>query len=92
VVKRYPGRIISIYIRDIAVGKKQQIAKDVALALQQQGVEMILTENTVQAAKHAASAGLIYSEHIPAIEQDKKEDKGEAPGKEETGLLKESMR
>ncbi|WP_462252304.1 App1 family protein [Ferruginibacter sp.] len=85
VVKRYPGRIISIYIRDVAAGTKQQIAKDIAGAIQKEGVEMILTENSVTAAEHAATAGLIFKELIPAIEQDKKEDEGVAAGKVEAG-------
>jgi phosphatidate phosphatase APP1 len=87
VVKRYPGRIICIYIHDVAPGKKQQIAKDIAAELKKEGVEMILTEHSAEAAKHAASIGLIFSETIPAIEQDKKEDRGEAPGKIEPELL-----
>ena len=86
VVKRYPGRIISIYIRDVAAGKKQQIAKDIAVALQKEGVEMILVENSVNAAEHAAAAGLIFKEHIPAIEKDKKQDEGNDEGKVEAGL------
>ena len=85
VVKRYPGRIISIYIRDVAAGKKQQIAKDIAVAVQKEGVEMILVENSVNAAEHAAAAGLIFKEHIPAIEKDKKQDEGNDEGKVEAG-------
>ncbi len=85
VVKRYPGRIISIYIRDVAAGKKQQIAKDIAVAVQKEGVEMILVENSVNAAEHAAAAGLIFKEQIPAIEKDKKQDEGNDEGKVEAG-------
>ncbi len=48
---------------------------------------MILSEHTVNAAEHAAANGLIFTEKIPAIEQDKKEDKGQAPGKVEAGVL-----
>jgi phosphatidate phosphatase APP1 len=86
VVKRYPGRIISIYIRDVAAGKKQQIAKDIVIDLQKEGVEMMLVENSVNAAEHAAAAGLIFKEHIPAIEKDKKQDEGNDEGKVEAGL------
>ena len=85
VVKRYLGRIISIYIRDVAAGKKQQIAKDIAVAVQKEGVEMILVENSVNAAEHAAAAGLIFKEQIPAIEKDKKQDEGNDEGKVEAG-------
>ena len=81
VVKRYPGRIISIYIRDIVAGAKQQIAKDVAVALQKEGVEMILTQNSVNAAEHAAASGLIFKKDIPAIKKDTEEDEGTLAGK-----------
>lgn len=87
VVKRYPGRIISIYIRDVVSGAKQETAANIALELKKEGVEMILTEHTVKAAEHAAASGLIFREEIPAIVEDKKEDIGQEPGKEETGIL-----
>ncbi len=86
VVKRYPGRIISIYIRDVAAGVKQQTAKDVAVALQKHGVEMILTENSVNAAAHAAAAGLIYKEEIAAIKKDTQQDEGTVAGKSAVGV------
>jgi phosphatidate phosphatase APP1 len=87
VVKRYPGRIISIYIRDVISGQKQQRAREIASALQKEGVEMLLTEHTVKAAEHAAACGLIRVEKIAVIEQDKKEDAGEAPGKMDAEML-----
>jgi phosphatidate phosphatase APP1 len=83
VVKQYPGRILAIYIRDVIRGKKHQTALDVQEALRSHGVEMILTEHSVQAAEHAAATGLIFREAIPDIVQDKKEDEGEVAGKEE---------
>ncbi|MBK7558319.1 MAG: DUF2183 domain-containing protein [Chitinophagaceae bacterium] len=87
VVKHFPGRIICIYIRDVAAGKKQETAQQVVLELKTAGVEMILTEHTVKAAEHAAANGLIFTAEIPAIVQDKKEDLGEVPGKVESGIL-----
>ena len=81
VVKRYPGRIISIYIRDVVAGTKQQIAKDIAVALQKEGVEMVLTQNSVNAAEHAAASGLIFKKDKPAIKKDTEEDEGTRAGK-----------
>lgn len=89
VVKHFPGRIICIYIRDVVAGKKQEIAKQVAMDLSTAGVEMILTEHTVKAAEHAAASGLIFTAEIPKIVQDKKEDEGQVPGKVEPGELQE---
>jgi phosphatidate phosphatase APP1 len=86
VVKQFPGRIIAVYIRDVAPGKKHETAKQMADAVKALGVEMILTEHSVEAAAHASASGLIYREELPVIEQDKKEDEGQAPGKEDAGL------
>ena len=84
VVKHYPGRIICVYIRDVVQGVKREKAEQVASELSKLGVEMMLTEHTVQAAEHAAAIGLIYQKEISAIAEDKKADTGELPGKEET--------
>lgn len=87
VVKHFPGRIICIYICDVIAGKKQQLVQQIAVDLKTAGVEMILTEHSVKAAEHAAASGLIFTAEIPAIVQDKKEDKGQVPGKVEPGVL-----
>ena len=82
VVKKYPGRIICIYIRDVAPGAKRETAAQAASESSKLGVEMLLTEHTVAAAEHAASEGLIFKKEIPAIVEDKQEDTGEIQGKE----------
>lgn len=85
VVKQFPDRILAIYIRDVQLSERKKIAVDVSQSLAESKVEMIIIDNTVIAAEHAAKSGLIFTEAIPAVEQEKKEDKGEAPGKEELG-------
>ncbi|MBK6634854.1 MAG: App1 family protein [Chitinophagaceae bacterium] len=44
VVKHFPGRIICIYIRDVAAGKKQETAHQVVLELKTAG-EHIISSN-----------------------------------------------
>ena len=83
VVKQYPGRILAIYIRDMAIPEKHELAANIVQSLKEHNVEMILTEDSLKAAEHAAATGLIFREELSAIEQDKKEDKGEVGGKEE---------
>lgn len=87
VVKQFPGRILAIYIRDVQLPERKKIAVEVSESLREQKVEMIIVENTVEAAEHAAQQGLIFTETIPAIEQEKKEDKGQEPGKEDPAVL-----
>jgi phosphatidate phosphatase APP1 len=81
VVKRYPNRILAIYIRDVQLPDREVIAMNVAKELVADKVEMIIVDNTIEAAHHAASIKLIYTETIPEIADDKKKDKGEMPGK-----------
>jgi phosphatidate phosphatase APP1 len=83
VVLRYPGRVLAIYIRDVQLAEREKIAIDISKELVDHKLEMVIVDNTTEAADHAAKTGLIYREAIPAIEQDKAEDKGQAPGKEE---------
>lgn len=87
VVRQFPDRILAIYIRDVQLAERKKIAVNVSESLREIKVEMIITENTVEAAEHAAKAGLIFTNAIPAIEQEKKEDQGQAPGKEEAALI-----
>lgn len=87
VVKQFPDRILAIYIRDVMLPERKKIAVDVSESLREHKVEMVVVENTVEAAEHAAQNGLIFTETIGAIEQDKKEDKGQEPGKEDATVL-----
>lgn len=82
VVNRYPGRILAIYIRDVQLAAREKIAIDISTELKEH-VEMVIVDNTVEAAEHAAKSGLIFTESIPEIEEEKQKDKGEAAGKEE---------
>ncbi|MBC7872409.1 MAG: App1 family protein, partial [Ferruginibacter sp.] len=87
VVKEFPGRVLAIYIRDVQIPERKKIAVAISESLRPYKIEMIIVENTVEAAKHAAENGLIFTQAIPAIEQEKKEDKGQAPGKEDATVL-----
>lgn len=82
VVEQFPGRILAIYIRDVQLSDREKIAVDISKTLEQDKVDMIIVDNTVEAAEHAAKVGLIYTEAIPSIVRDKEQDKGEAAGKE----------
>jgi phosphatidate phosphatase APP1 len=87
VSKKYPGRVLAVYIRDVLLPERKKIALEIAQAFSEYKTEMLIVENTVEAAEHAAKTGLIFTDAIPAIEQDKKEDKGQEPGKKEATVL-----
>lgn len=81
VVSKYPGRILAIYIRDVQLADREKIAVDISKAVARDKVEMVVVDNTVEAAEHALKTGLIYSDAIPKVVEDKKQDKGEISGK-----------
>jgi phosphatidate phosphatase APP1 len=82
VVRKYPGRILVIYIRDVQLTDREKIAIDISKELSADEVEMVIVDSTVEAAEHAAKIKLIYTEAVPPIIEDKKQDKGEIPGKQ----------
>jgi phosphatidate phosphatase APP1 len=82
IVANFPGRILAVYIRDVQLSDREKIAIDISKELSVDKVEMVIVDNTVEAAEHAAKTGLIFQEAIPQIEVDKKQDKGEIGGKE----------
>jgi phosphatidate phosphatase APP1 len=86
VVKKYPNRILAIYIRDVKLEDRAKVVVDISEELKAQKVEMVLVENTVKAAEHAAKTGLIFIEAIPEIKDEKEQDKGETPGKVDATL------
>jgi phosphatidate phosphatase APP1 len=86
VVRKFPGRILAVYIRDVQLAEREKIAIDISKALVEDKVEMVIVDNTVEAAEHAAKVKLIFTETIPQIVTDKQQDKGEIPGKEEMSV------
>ncbi|QMU28391.1 App1 family protein [Adhaeribacter radiodurans] len=82
VVKQFPSRILAIYIRDVQLPEREKIAIAVSEEMKDHKVPMLVVDNTVEAAEHAAQIGLIFQEAIPAIETEKEKDKGQEPGKE----------
>jgi phosphatidate phosphatase APP1 len=83
IVSKFPGRILAIYIRDVQLSDRERIAIDISKELARDKIEMLIVDNTVEAAEHAAKAGLIFTGEIPKIVVDKKQDKGELPGKDD---------
>jgi phosphatidate phosphatase APP1 len=87
VVKKFPGRILAIYIRDVQLAERERIAVDISEQLFSEKVEMVVVDNTVEAAEHAAKNKIIFTDAIPKIEEEKKQDKGETPGKEKLEVI-----
>ncbi len=77
VVRENPGRIKAIYIRDVSTGQERDEAVNLLIqATRQFDVPMLLVADTVAAAEHAASLGIIDSDTLPEIRADRESDKG----------------
>jgi phosphatidate phosphatase APP1 len=76
VVRDNPGRIKAIYIRDVSTGpERDESVQELIQATKQFNVPMLLVADTVAAAEHAASLGLIDSDTLPEIRADRQSDK-----------------
>jgi len=81
IVGHFPDRILAIYIRDVQLPDRERIAINVATEVLKHKVEMVIVDNTLEAAKHASAIGLVEPESLTKIEHEKSKDKGESPGK-----------
>jgi hypothetical protein len=63
--------------------ERKKIAVEVSQSLGEHKTEIVIVENTVEAAEHAARIDLLFTKAIPVIEQNKQEDKCQQPGREE---------
>ncbi|MBD1395994.1 DUF2183 domain-containing protein [Pontibacter sp. JH31] len=68
VVRKYPGRVLAIYIRDVNIEKHTRKVVTIFDEFKESGeVEMVLVKETLEAAEHAAQCGYIYTEELPEI-------------------------
>ncbi len=74
VVRRYPGRVKTIYIRDVTREKRDMEIQLLVKAMEESGVEMLLVKDTVEAAEHAVSKGYITPESLPVIRGERRKD------------------
>ena len=75
VVRDNPGRIRAIYIRDVTVqDRRDEAIRELIRTTEAFEVPMLLVSNTVAAAEHAASLGLIDPDTLPEIRADRKAD------------------
>ncbi len=75
VVRENPGRIRAVYIRDVTPDIRDESIRELIRATDAYNVPMLLVPDTVAAAEHAASIGLIDPDTIPEIRADRRADK-----------------
>jgi hypothetical protein len=83
VVHDHPGRIMGVYIRNVFASPERIAAmQHLAAEVEKAGSSLVLADDTLAAAKHAAAHGWMDPAMLGAIEHEKEEDTGEAPGKD----------
>jgi phosphatidate phosphatase APP1 len=85
VVREYPGRILAIYIRQIASGRRDEEVLELAKEVREEGVAMLLVKDTEAAAVHARESGWIKPEKVPEVHEEKVKDET-APSPTEVAL------
>ncbi|CAN5443693.1 DUF2183 domain-containing protein [soil metagenome] len=74
VIKDFPGRVKTIYIRDLTHEERRIGVNALSEEMKAHNVEMLLVKDTEEAARHAAEYGYINADNIPEIIQEKIED------------------
>ncbi|CAN5592920.1 App1 family protein [soil metagenome] len=69
-----PGRVRAIYIRDVQNKRRSQTVCEIADEMKSLNTTMLLVDDTVEAAEHAAELGLIPDSSLQEIRQDREED------------------
>lgn len=82
VVREFPERVLAIYIRDVKRTEERRaaIASLVAEVEAQKSV-LVLADDTVAAARHAAEQGYIHPDSLAGIGGEKRMDEATTPGK-----------
>ena len=74
-VEEFPSRILGIYIRDVTPDARDKEVRKIAEKVKENGSEMILVQNTLEAAHHALKMDWINQNHLEEIEKDSQRDR-----------------
>ncbi len=69
VARKYPGRVLGIYIRDVGQGQAHERVLGLRRELSRLGVDMVLARDSFAAASHAMALGLITPGELRSVAQ-----------------------
>jgi phosphatidate phosphatase APP1 len=75
IVDKNPGRILSVYIRDVTREHRDVVVQSVGGEMMKRKVEMLAVKDTMAAAVHASTNGYINPDSLPSIGEETAEDK-----------------
>lgn len=85
IVREYPGRIVAIYIRNVSQHpERSESIRVLAAEVTEAGSTLLLADDTLTAARHAAAHGWIAEEALTEIGSEKRADEGVSDAKVET--------
>jgi phosphatidate phosphatase APP1 len=73
-VLEHPGRVLAVYIRAVGSEARNARIEGIAAELAGAGVPMLLVQDTVAAATHARSLGLLAPETVPSVREERREE------------------
>ena len=77
IVSEFPNRVAAIYIRDVTRNAERSASvKKLAEEILAAHSTLVLAEDTLGAAKHAAEQGWIASDALPDVKEEKRADEG----------------
>jgi phosphatidate phosphatase APP1 len=80
IVNEFPGRIRCVYIRNVPSRAKRAVElQRIAAQVRAAGSQLVVVDDTVAAARHAAQAGWIQWKELPRVQAHQREDAGLAP-------------
>lgn len=82
VMRDFPGRVLAVYIRNVGAADARSLAvRKLAEEAAAEHATLLLADDTLAMARHAADQGWIDSAALEAIGRDKREDEGTTGGK-----------
>lgn len=77
IVREFPARVKAIYIRDVTgSAERSSSVKKLAEQIVAAGSTLVLAEDTLGAARHAAERGWIADAELPDVQKEKQADEG----------------
>ncbi|MFC6591264.1 App1 family protein [Deinococcus lacus] len=67
IVRRFPGRVLAIYIRDVTDGVRDSGVRQLSEEVRKAGVELVLAADSLNAASHAMAMGLISPSEMRSV-------------------------
>jgi len=85
IVREFPGRVLAVYIRNVSQHpERAESIRRLAQQVSDGGSTLLLADDTLTAARHAAAHGWITEDALPDIGSEKRDDEGTTGAKVET--------